>query len=114
MRQFKSSGRPKYLVRCRSSKGEWHLYLLPKSRRGKFSWAPILRAAVFDSFEDAMDEAASVLDKAGKSYQIVPVGYAGAPYWQDKRHVHQDGVMASYTNPRIFLTDPATGKSIEV
>jgi hypothetical protein len=88
-----------------------HIYLLQKSRRDKFNWSNLLRAHVYASFEDAMRDADSL---KLESYQIVPVGYSGPPYWESRKHVRHSGSLAQYSNPRVFLIDNETGKRIEV
>lgn len=103
--------KPKYIVRCQSSGGKRHVYLFAKSRRGKFTWGNFLYCAVYDTFEEAMRDAESV---QAKSFQIVPVGYEGPPYWESKKHVKWDGPSAQYRNPRVFLIDKATGHKFEV
>lgn len=108
---FKSDSKPKYVVRCMKSSAKVHIYLMPKSRRREHNGGSLLRAAVYDNFENAQRDAAAA---SVKSFQIVPVGYAGPAYWDDRRHVRHDGPSAQYQNPRVFLVDPLTGNRIEV
>lgn len=108
------SGQPKYVVRRMRvvDNTKMHIYLRPKHRRREFSWSSLLRAAVYDSFDEAMKDACSLATTQG--WQIVPVGYAGDPYWKNPRHVRHTGSMARLHCQRVFLVDPQTGDRIEV
>jgi hypothetical protein len=87
-----------------------HLYLMRPQLRGKYNWSGLLKAHIFTSFEKAEAEANALkLDQ----FQIVPVGYEGPPYWENKKHVRYSGSMARYSNPRVFLVG-TDGSRIEV